>query len=243
MDFTFKVVGSTSTSATSAIVRAVDDPAERLDPGSSITAVVADRVRQARRQADLSQAELAERMASRGLPWTRSTVINLERRSGGGRGRGAGGRGSIGLHEWLALADVLRVPPAWLLVGPTDRDAGGDPWTVPLWIMGRGVDEVREPLSPAGRAYREYLKVVVHMDQLVEHFDSMQSRRFTDSLRPSGALVPPDSEEDERELLRTMAFFLTKFSTWKMRPPAIPSRVRSRADELGVELPDATGSD
>ena len=49
--------------------------------------------------------ELAEHMTNSGFPYSRSVVANLE----------SGRKRSVDVAEWLALADALRVPPAYLL--------------------------------------------------------------------------------------------------------------------------------
>lgn len=92
----------------------------------------------------MSQAELAEAMVERGIPWKRATVVNLEKRGAGSRGATAG-RYSITVQELLALALVLDVPPIMLLADPrhTDRvpvaqDMDVSTWDALLWLSGSG---------------------------------------------------------------------------------------------------------
>lgn len=62
----------------------------------------------------MSQANLAEALNKVGVPWKRATVVNLEARAAGSRGRSPSGRDSVSVGELLGLAEVLGVPPVAL---------------------------------------------------------------------------------------------------------------------------------
>lgn len=77
--------------------------------GDRPTQVIAKRVRQARARHGLTAQQLAEKLTTAGVPWTRATVTKVE----------TGRRESITVTELLALARVLDVAPLHLLV-PVD---------------------------------------------------------------------------------------------------------------------------
>jgi transcriptional regulator with XRE-family HTH domain len=72
---------------------------------SAFTARVARQMREARRAAGLTMADVAQGCADRGFESTEQTIKNLE----------TGRRTSLTLAEFVVLADVLGVPPVTLL--------------------------------------------------------------------------------------------------------------------------------
>lgn len=76
---------------------------------SPLIAGLARQVRQLRAARGWSGQRLAEEMTTRGVPWDRAVVANLE----------TGRRRSVSVEEWLTLARLLDVAPIHLLV-PVD---------------------------------------------------------------------------------------------------------------------------
>lgn len=89
---------------------------QAVSTGEAVTAVIAERVRSLRKSRGMSQANLAEALNKVGVPWKRATVVNLEARAAGSRGRSPSGRDSVSVGELLGLAEVLGVPAG--RVGP-----------------------------------------------------------------------------------------------------------------------------
>lgn len=116
-------------------------PAPRAT-AEAITAVIADRVRELREQAGMSQDGLAQEMKKLGIPWKRATVVNLEKRGSRSRGQ-AVGRDAVTVQELLGLALVLDAAPATLLADPRRQDkvdVGNvkfNQWQVLGWLIGK----------------------------------------------------------------------------------------------------------
>lgn len=102
-------------------------------PGE-FTARIAQEMRQARKAAGLTMAEVAQRCADRGLPEiTEHSMKNLE----------SGRKTSISVADFFVLADVLNVPPVTLLfplgTSATVEALPGQPvstWDALAWFTG-----------------------------------------------------------------------------------------------------------
>jgi transcriptional regulator with XRE-family HTH domain len=85
------------------------------DTAEPITAAIAERVRNLRRDNSWTQEDLAAALVEVGVPWNRATVINLEARAMSSRSQSTPGRDSISVQELLGLARVLKVAPGELV--------------------------------------------------------------------------------------------------------------------------------
>lgn len=212
--------------------------------------MIADRVRDLRRRAGLSQDDLAERMSDLGLPWKRTTVVNLETRATGSRGQGAG-RDTVTAGELLALARVLDVPPVWLLADPAGdldvpitRDLSADPWSALLWMVGKApLGEETGSWSDAARPLDEVCRVVQVLDQLrqLANLRHLSTVITFDDETTLAEQDEPDMLARERQLLGALVRPLERLVKWGYRVPPLPDDLSARAVELGVELPTVNG--
>ncbi len=79
--------------------------------------VVAQRMKQLRKDAGFSAEQLAAEMTKLGVPWRREVVTKIEN----------GNREKLDVTELLALATILHVPPTALLVDPKAETASVTP--------------------------------------------------------------------------------------------------------------------
>lgn len=198
-----------------------------------ITALIAERVRARREAADLSQAELAEEMAKRGVPWKRATVVNLEKRAASSRGTG-GGRDAISVQELLTLALVLDVPPVTLIADPRASDtvpvAEGlevDQWEALMWMVGTGTID-----PPTGRAFTNAAWLIHAGFTVVEALGDL--RRVDRGSDPEQAQQRTDDRH--RQALERMRDALVRINAQGAPPPRLADWVFQRAAELGIDL-------
>jgi transcriptional regulator with XRE-family HTH domain len=211
-----------------------------------ITRAIGSRVLRLRKGAGMNQAELGERMAARGLDWSRTSVQKLE----------TGRRGAITVQELLALAHVFDVPLVWLLADPEvgdpvpiAKDVEVDPWLALLWMIGKQPLRARPGWAWDGPALvlERLLAVVAGVDEYRRY------RRTMDDLRVR-AQKDPDTDdlgrrlqkieqnpEVEKDLLESIARKLRELADWDLAVPPLPPDVRERAVALGVELPEQKG--
>lgn len=212
----------------------------------AITAVVAERVIALRRTAGLNQEQLAERMAARGVPWKRSTVVNLEARAPDNRGKSAG-RDAVTVQELFALALVLDVPPMMLLADPrhvdqvpvTQGTPDGDDLVVPawealLWLAGTGTIDKSDLDN-----YRNSAWLVQAGWGIVESVAELrkQERRHPD---PEKAAKSRQRDDDRhRDALAVITTCIDRIRAAGAPLPPMPLDFLSqRADELDVTLPE-----
>lgn len=198
----------------------------------------------------MSQAQLAAAVSELGVPWKRSTVVNLETRATGSRGKGAG-RDAVTVKELLALAVVLSVPPVWLLVDPRfgtpvplAEGIEGDPWGALMWLTGlqplaETVDEGRWNLAaqPMGWA-AEVARIVNGMDQAEEmRAMGVQEPGYPDR----GADEADVAARNDRQRFARLVPLLTRLheSGWTL--PELSPYTLARAKELKIELPGSGG--
>jgi len=217
-----------------------------------ITAVVADRVRELRSSSGLSQAELAAKMVKLGIPWTRLTVLNVEKRSkeareARGRG-GAGGRDAVTAQELLALARVFDVPPVSLLVDITAATAvpfegiERDGLAVMLWLVGKR--PLTDPPGPAWDTAALPIRQACQLADLAERFGQVRQHRETvAALLPDGRDADRAAEDErlERRVLADLSRAVRALVRLGFPPPSLPDELVTRAVELGVELPGQEG--
>lgn len=219
------------------------DAPERRASAEPITAVVASRVRELRRSSGLSQAAVAERMTKYGVPWTRLTVVNLERRVAQSRGSGAG-RDAVTLQELLALALVFDVPPILLVADPRSADpvpvAEGvepDPWRALFWLIGKQSLTGRD-----GAAWSESALMLEQVFLVVSLVDRFHRLRQDLALEATDDGWDSDqAAERERNVLAQLAVPMGKLRGWSMPVPPVPEDIRDRARDLNVELPGGEG--
>jgi transcriptional regulator with XRE-family HTH domain len=231
-----------STGSTSANVLGVPTPAGTPRPtAEAITAVIAERVRSIRDSAGMSQSALAGKVAELGIPWKRSTVVNLETRAPDSRGRGAG-RDVVTVQELLALAVALDVPPVWLLADPKSEEpvavaVGGEreiklvPWSALLWMIGR------EPLAEVpGARYAEARAALVELQRVAQ---TLSSIRAVEEVRAGGhgLLEGGDRRAEDERLLQALQRPLELLAKWGYPAPPLPADVLHRAQELNIDLP------
>jgi transcriptional regulator with XRE-family HTH domain len=200
-----------------------------------LTAVIAQRVRHLRQQADMRGAALAAKLNDLGIPWNRSTVAKFE----------TGQRASISVQELLALAVALDVPPIWLLAdvdngSPTPIASGLDeqPWETLLWLVGR------QPLRGGPGAW--WLRVAPSLGLIYTFrsaLEQVQRNRFTQLAVASDPELAEhmDSEDElaekDRRALLALASSMTSIQRSGFALPTVPDDVLARAAELHVELP------
>ena len=180
-------------------------------------------------------------MAARGLPWSRTTVINLEKRGEKSRGKTGAGRDSLTVQELLTLAFVLGVSPALLLADPrsvktvpvakdeTGRDIELDAWTALFWLIGMA----RPDEHVAGSTYRFAIDVLHDGLALVERINFLMPQLGDGLALPELA----DTRTMVRASFESIAALLKSIERQGAPLPAVPSRIRRAATELGVELP------
>lgn len=220
-----------------------DQPPPVRPTAEPVTAIVAERVRKLRSQAELNQAELADEMAKRGVPWKRATVVNLEKRASGSRGAG-GGRDSISVQELLTLAVVLDVPPVMLLADPrhVDEVPVTDNLTVSAW-------EALLWMTGSGRIGKSELNNFSKASWLIH--SGLELERALAVLRMRESVFDPGDpdqiaraqERDDarhRQALGTIRTCVLRIrNAGAPLPPTLPAEsLRKRAAELDVDLPD-----
>jgi hypothetical protein len=190
----------------------------------------------------MSQADLAAAMAERGLPWSRTTVINLEKRGEKSRGKTGAGRDSITVQELLTLAFVLGVSPALLLADPrsvatvpiakdeTGREIELEAWTALFWLIG----VARPDEHVQGGTYRFAIDVIHDGLALVERINFLMPQLGDGFALPE--LAAP-REQMVRMSLESVAALLKSIEGQGAPLPTIPSRVRRAAAELDISLP------
>lgn len=221
-----------------------DQPPSVRPTAEPITAVVANRVRALRERAGLSQADLAEAMAARGIPWKRGTVVNLEKRGSQSRrttARTAVGRDAVTLQELLVLALVLGVPPVLLIADPRTADpvpvADGmtlDAWPALLWLTGEAALTPRHehPTRPEAADFAVHWHDVAHTMRQISKFEDIRKQ-----------LGVAEGMEDYYDngvtnYLKVLADALNKLTERGVEVlPQMPADVREAAQRLGVELP------
>lgn len=204
----------------------------RADP---ITRVIAKRVAKLRDAAGMNQTRLGAEMAKLRPNWSRSTVAKLE----GNR------RETISVTDLLALAVALKVPPVWLLIDPdagtaTPIVAGAplapdfecEPWTALWWVAGR-----RPVDSKPGALWsdaEEKIYFANEVEKLLGTYDRwLRETRFLDD-----AIDMANSrEESTRQILASLVAELRQLGDLGVVLPGIPSDIRERATELGIDLP------
>jgi transcriptional regulator with XRE-family HTH domain len=191
-----------------------------------ITAVIAERVRDLRDKAGLSQEELAEKMRALGPKWKRSTVVNLETRASGSRGKGAG-RDAVTVQELLALAIALDVPPVLLLADPRSTEevpvADGitlGVWEALLWLVGTDSITPGRTSTEAAWLINAGFTVVEALTELdrVDRDQALTDRRHANALQ-------------------RMRLPLARIIKEQAAPLPLNGAVYQRAAELGVHLP------
>jgi len=211
-----------------------------------ITALVADRVRELRNSSGLSQAELAAKMVKLGIPWTRLTVVNLEKRSKEARERGgAGGRDAVTAQELLALATVFDVPLPWLLIDPMAVSAVPiakgvevDPWTALLWLVGK--EPLTDPPGPTWDTASRVIGQACQVATLVERHAQLRTHQEIAAImlvdRHDLADRGAEDEGQERRVLESLARLLAVLEDRGYPRPPLPCDLIKRAADLGVEL-------
>lgn len=222
-----------------------------------ITAVVADRVRELRNSSGLSQAELAAKMVKLGIPWTRLTVVNLEKRSKEARERGgAGGRDAVTVQELLALAAVLGVPPVLLLADP--RGASVVPiadgvelgaWEALLWMIGTNTINdgiISRPVRSSTEL--DLIWCGRWVAEMVLGIENTPVHPRTAIRIPEGTVVhlsdddrPRPVDDLHRSYLETIAGVLRRIEELGASVPQLGPTVLKRAAELDVTLPAQDG--
>lgn len=162
--------------------------------------------------------------------WSRSTVVKLEN----------GNRESVSVADWLALAQALDVPPVLMIADPSSQKlvpiAEGielDPWLALLWLIGK------QPLTDRPRgAWNDLALMLEQVFLYLSLVDRFHRLRHDLALEATDDAWDSDqAAERERNVLAQLAVPLGKLRDWSMPVPPVPSDVRKRAAELGIELP------
>jgi hypothetical protein len=174
-----------------------DGVAERL------SAIVAQNIKALRGEIRLSGPLLAEEMKKRGVAWNRTTVAKIE-----------AGKRLVGLHEWLALAKVFRVPPVILLADPRRQKAVPvaegqevNPWTALAWLTGK--KPLTEQRGAEWQTSADVLSSLDHFSKLVESLDPLLVPTPTGDRKQWAK----DREQFEDWALTQLVALLEKFET------------------------------
>ena len=187
-------------------------------------------------------------MIALGLPWKRATVVNLETRAPGSRGKGPG-RDALTVQELLALALALDVPPITLLADPhhvrevaISNDVVLNVWDALGWITGAKALDASQP-QPAAFANSsalldQLLVLSLALDELARAPRKSGVRTDDGRLTRNPDEVRAHVEKDERRALEKVRGVLERIAWWgDVAAPDVPEFVYRRAAELGVELP------
>jgi transcriptional regulator with XRE-family HTH domain len=190
----------------------------------TLTSLVAKRIQTLRTAARLSGAALAAALREHGVPWTRVTVAKLE----------TGKRQLVSLTEWLALAEALHVPPAWLLVdlksgAPVPLADGReiDPWNAVLWITGQ------QPLDPSEPPTAEWTEAAATLGLLCQVVHALTSYRLADEMTDD----PTFRDTLHRRILDELSSRLDQLATRGYPLPPLPHDVIKCAEDLGILFP------
>lgn len=208
---------------------------EDKDRAEPITRLLGKRVAEQRKSIGMNQTQLGTRMAELGLGWTRYTVVKLENNK----------RESISLQDWLALAQVLRVPPIWLLVDPRGGEsipvAEGvevDPWTFLMWMTGHQV--IGEPTG-TNWANKEDVGLLLEVERLWKelawlntNLHRLRTTKLDERHREALGKMVREGLGDVRDCLGHIADAGAVV-------PAVPAEVVKSAAELGIDLPGQEG--
>lgn len=209
------------------------EPQAERPTAEPITAVLADRVRELRTRAGLSQAELAERMTEHGIPWKRATVVNLEKRGSESRKRGSmAGRDAVTLQEWLTLATVLKVTPAALLTDPVSgtpvpiaKGVELDPWTASMWLTGQ--ETLTETPGPEELRSMAALTVIRRLRVAIANYERNRKAEYTDDDAGRRA-----KEDAERRGLQSIKGIIEEFRRAGISMPPLSDQVRAGVEGL-----------
>ncbi|MGH3965084.1 MAG: helix-turn-helix domain-containing protein [Pseudonocardiaceae bacterium] len=218
-------------------------PQETARPSAEpITAIIADRVRDLREQAGMSQADLAEAMDEKcGIPWKRATVVNLEKRGSRTRGDTAG-RDAVTVQELIALSYVLGAPlvslladPRTVAMFPVTRGADLDQYVALGWITG----QTHLADTPRTAEWATVGRIVRSVIQMWGALKALHQRDEVDVLGNAEYLVEAAEREASRHrsALTLLGQAITAIEKDGAPAPKVPDSVYSRARELGVQLP------
>jgi transcriptional regulator with XRE-family HTH domain len=224
-----------------------------------ITAVIATHVRSLRESLGLSQEDLAVELNKVGVPWKRATVVNLETRAPGSRGKSAG-RDAVTVEELLGLALVLGVPPVGLLYDlhtdeptPITNQLDASPMEAALWTIGRRPlpgpihgDDTRESwvegaLADAWHNTAGALEDAWEIEAAIISLESLASVRKNRLLQAylDDEDVAHDQEaaaRQDRRLLTQIQQAVKRLVNSQHPRPELPDFVLARAAELDIKL-------
>jgi transcriptional regulator with XRE-family HTH domain len=209
-----------------------------------ITEAVAARVRQQRTRLGMSQDELAQGLNKVGVPWQRATVVALENRAPGSRGKDPG-RYSLSLQEWLGLALVLKLPPIALLLDTRDTttpitgNKAASGLDAALWVVGKRPLDNEQP----SEAWTEMTEPLRDAWRAVENAQILGSLIRVRQLGVAASVDGEDLQDREgeervtRRIIEAIEGFLLHLMAQKHPVPTLPEFVYQRAVELGIDLP------
>jgi transcriptional regulator with XRE-family HTH domain len=204
-----------------------------LPEPETLTAVIADRVAQLRKERGFTAQRLADELQKLGVDWTRDTVTKFETRR----------RKLLDVTELLTLATVFEVPPVALLVDPKSPRVQVTPKVeVPLlnalwWLQGLDVlpGQTARPWLPADRARALY-------DALL---DAQRGQQLAAAARRIGDEDPREHEQwerVEREALKRAVRVIDGLPDQGIAVPKLDDEIVDRMRVLGVPLPKAQGA-
>lgn len=198
---------------------------------SSVTDVIAARVRALRQAQRLSGAALAERLNAYGIDWNRTTVAKLE----------TGRRESLTVAELLALALVLGVPPVLLIADPRSdalipvaEGVTSNPWRALWWLTGwttLGPEEGTPTQPDAAALVRKIREVATTVRDIVDAETLARRQRPREPLDTLSA-----------GLVRSLETALTDLIALGVATlPTLPPEVLDVAERAAVKLPELGG--
>lgn len=224
----------------------MNTPTSTRTTAEAITEVVASRVRYLRESMGMSQEDVALALNKVGVPWKRATVVNLETRAPGSRGKGLG-RDAVTLEEFLGLALVLGVPPVGLLYDlrsgdptPITNQVSAPPMEAALWTIGRRVLPEGERDADNWHDTAGVLEDVTDIQSAVRTLEELINIRGRGIIRATlddeDVYDQQAAERMDRRLLQRIQQGLKRLSNSEFPHPHLPDFVTARADELGVAL-------
>jgi transcriptional regulator with XRE-family HTH domain len=222
---------------------------KRTGPAEPVTAVIADRVRALRERAGLNQAQLATRMAELGLPWTRLTVVNLEKRASQSRSRDGKGRDSVSVQELMALALALDVPPLLLIADPRSDDpvpiATGvkrrdeTTWDALLWLVGQNDIAIEfDDDEPPSDRYSTRAAMIWAAWEIAEAVTNLQNPAHRwlgyDPVTDREYIEEAEAKKHRLEVHR-IERAISMLERYRVPAPPLPPAVLKRAKEIGLD--------
>lgn len=183
---------------------------------------VGEEVRRLRKERGWTGADLSERLGQIGLKFEPHAITNLE----------ANRRKTVAVHELVALAAVLGVPPLTLIVPELGADVellpnqSTDGVRTIMWMTGRWLPYAAVVDDDFDAAQRRYDKAARPLDLIHEHESFVKDLVAAAMMRSH-----PEGGQLYIRALRALISLRGEFTTYDCEPPPLPPELV----ELGIE--------